>query len=53
MTDIVIVAAVRTAIGKFGGALASNPDALYFTAGINDEKGGLFGALQAVRVNAD
>src|SRR5207302_609022 len=38
---------------KFGGALASNPDALYFTAGINDEKGGLFGALQAVRVNAD
>jgi len=38
---------------KFGGALASSPDTLYFTAGINGEKDGLFGALQAVKVNAD
>ena len=30
---------------SFGGALASNPDALYFTAGPNGEKDGLFGSL--------
>ena len=30
---------------SFGGAAASNPDALYFTAGPNGEKNGLFGSL--------
>jgi uncharacterized protein (TIGR03118 family) len=30
---------------SFGGAAASSPDALYFTAGPNGEKDGLFGSL--------
>jgi uncharacterized protein (TIGR03118 family) len=38
---------------KFGGALASSPDTLYFTAGINDEKDGLFGTIQALKVKDD
>ena len=34
----------------FGTASASDPNTLYFTAGINDESDGLFGSLQAVPV---
>lgn len=30
----------------FGGAAKSNPDTLYFTAGPNDEKDGLFGSIE-------
>jgi uncharacterized protein (TIGR03118 family) len=33
---------------KFGGALASSPDTLYFTAGINGENDGLFGTIEVV-----
>jgi uncharacterized protein (TIGR03118 family) len=36
---------------KFGGALGSNPDALYFTAGINQEQNGLFGSIENVAVS--
>jgi uncharacterized protein (TIGR03118 family) len=32
----------------FGSSSASSPNTLYFTAGINDEKDGLLGSLQAV-----
>jgi uncharacterized protein (TIGR03118 family) len=35
---------------KFGGALASSPDTLYFTAGINAENDGLFGTIAAVTI---
>jgi uncharacterized protein (TIGR03118 family) len=35
---------------RFGGALASSPDTLYFTAGLNKEKDGLFGMIEAVQV---
>jgi uncharacterized protein (TIGR03118 family) len=35
---------------RFGGALGSSPDTLYFTAGINNAQDGLFGSIQAVTV---
>src|SRR6267378_8260453 len=34
---------------KFGGAAASSPDTLYFTAGINGEADGLFGSVEVVK----
>lgn len=34
---------------KFGGASLSDPDVLYFTAGLNDEADGLFGSIQTLR----
>jgi len=33
------------------GGQGGNPNVLYFTAGINDEKDGLFGDLQSVQSN--
>jgi uncharacterized protein (TIGR03118 family) len=34
---------------RFGGAAISDPDVLYFTAGLNDEADGLFGSVEAIR----
>jgi uncharacterized protein (TIGR03118 family) len=36
-----------------GGGLTSSPDALYFTAGPNDEKDGLFGTITPVSAKGD
>jgi uncharacterized protein (TIGR03118 family) len=38
---------------KFGGAAVSDPDVLYFTAGLHDEADGLFGSIEAVRSDED
>ena len=38
---------------KFGGAAASDPDVLYFTAGLNHEADGLFGSVEATRDGDD
>ena len=38
---------------RFGGAAVSDPDVLYFTAGLHDEADGLFGSIEAKRSDED